>query len=337
MKAVGYQKSLPIEDANSLIDFESAKPEPKGRDIRVAVKAISANPVDYNVRKRAAPPAGETKILGFDAAGVVDAVGPDVSLFKPGDEVSYAGSILRQGTNSEFHLVDERIVGNKPKSLSFAQAAALPLTSITAWELLFDRLGAVPGKSLDARTLLITGGAGGVGSILIQLARRLTGLTVVATATRPESQKWCLDLGAHTVIDHGKPMKEQIEALKLPPVALVASLTFTDQHYKSIAEFMAPQGKFGLIDDPPEFTMSVFKGKAISVHWESMFTRSSFQTPDMIAQHQLLNDVADLIDKGVLRTTLDQTFGTINAANLKRAHALLESGKSRGKIVLEGW
>jgi zinc-binding alcohol dehydrogenase family protein len=337
MKAVGYQKSLPIEDANSLIDFESAKPEPKGRDIRVAVKAISANPVDYKVRKRAAPPAGETKILGFDAAGVVDAVGPDVSLFKPGDEVSYAGSILRQGTNSEFHLVDERIVGKKPKSLSFAQAAALPLTSITAWELLFDRLGAVPGKSLDARTLLITGGAGGVGSILIQLARRLTGLTVVATATRPESQKWCLDLGAHAVIDHGKPMKEQIEALKLPPVALVASLTFTDQHYKSIAEFMAPQGKFGLIDDPPEFTMSVFKGKAISVHWESMFTRSSFQTPDMIAQHQLLNDVADLIDKGVLRTTLDQTFGTINAANLKRAHALLESGKSRGKIVLEGW
>src|SRR5438552_1499710 len=230
MKAVGYQKSLPIEDANSLIDFESAKPEPKGRDIRVAVKAISANPVDYKVRKRAAPPAGETKILGFDATGVV-----------------------------------------------------------------------------------------------------------VATATRPESQRWCLDLGAHAVIDHGKPMKEQVEALKLPPVALVASLTFTDQHYKSIAEFMAPQGKFGLIDDPPEFTMSVFKGKAISVHWESMFTRSSFQTPDMIAQHHLLNDVADLIDKGVLRTTLDQSFGTINATNLKRAHALLESGKSRGKIVLEGW
>jgi zinc-binding alcohol dehydrogenase family protein len=337
MKAVGYQKSLPIEDANSLIDFEAPKPEPKGRDIRVAVKAISANPVDYKVRKRAAPPAGEYKILGFDAAGVVDAVGPDVSLFKPGDEVFYAGSILRQGTNSQFHLVDERIVGKKPRSLSFAQAAALPLTSITAWELLFDRLGAVPGKSLDPRTLLIIGGAGGVGSILIQLARRLTGLTVVATATRPESQKWCLDLGAHAVIDHGKPMKEQIEALKLPPVALVASLTYTDQHYKAIAELMAPQGKFGLIDDPPEFTVSAFKGKAISVHWESMFTRSSFQTPDMIAQHHLLNDVANLIDKGVLRTTLDQTFGTINAANLKRAHALLESGKSRGKIVLEGW
>jgi NADPH2:quinone reductase len=337
MKAVGYRKSLPIDAVEALIDFETAKPDPKGRDIRVAVKAISANPVDYKVRKRAAPPEGETKILGYDAAGIVDAVGPDVSLFKPGDEVFYAGSILRQGTNSEFHLVDERIVGAKPKTLSFAQAAALPLTSITAWELLFDRLGAVPGKSVDPRTLLITGGAGGVGSILIQLARRLTGLTVVATATRPESQKWCRDLGAHAVIDHAQPMKAQIEQLKLPPVGLVASLTFTDQHYKAIAEFMAPQGKFGLIDDPPEFNVSAFKGKAISVHWESMFTRSSFQTPDMIGQHNLLNDVADLIDKGVLRTTLDQTFGAINAANLKRAHALLESGKSRGKIVLGGW
>jgi NADPH2:quinone reductase len=356
MKAVGYKKSLPVEDADSLIDFETAKPEPKGRDIRVAVNAISANPVDYKVRKRAAPPEGETKILGYDAAGIVDAVGPDVSLFKPGDEVFYAGSILRQGTNAEFHLVDERIVGNKPKSLSFAQSAALPLTSITAWELLFDRLGAIPHASVplltsnprlqmlhdlyhlrDEGTLLITGGAGGVGSILIQLARRLTDLTVVATATRPESQKWCLDLGAHAVIDHSQPMKPQIEKLKLPPVVLVASLTFTDQHYKSIADLMAPQGKFGLIDDPPEFTMGAFKGKAISVHWESMFTRSSFETPDMIAQHNLLNDVADLIDKGVLRTTLDQTFGTINASNLKRAHALLESGKSRGKIVLEGW
>jgi NADPH:quinone reductase-like Zn-dependent oxidoreductase len=357
MKAVGYRKSLPIDAADALIDFETAKPEPRGRDIRVAVKAISANPVDYKVRKRAAPPEGETKILGYDAAGVVDAVGPDVILFKTGDEVFYAGSIQRQGTNSEFHLVDERIVGRKPKTLSFAQAAALPLTSITAWELLFDRLTAMPKAAVlplssvsaawqlvhdqfhvaNKSTLLIVGGAGGVGSILIQLARRLTGLTVVATASRPETQKWCLDLGAHGVVDHTKPMKEQIEKLKLPPVALIASLTNTDQHYKALADIIAPQGKYGLIDDPPEFNVSVFKGKAVSIHWESMFTRSSFQTPDMIAQHNLLNDVADLIDKGVLRTTLDQTFGTINAANLKRAHALLESGKSRGKIVLEGW
>jgi len=215
MKAVEYKKSLPIDAADALIDFEATKPEPTGRDIRVAVKAVSVNPADYNVRKRAEPPEGQIKILGYDAAGIVDAVGPEVTVFKPGDEVFYAGSIQRQGTNSELHLVDERIVGKKPKALSFAQAAALPLTTITAWELLFDRLGAVPGKSLDPRTLLITGGAGGVGSILIQLARRLTGPTVVATATRPESQKWCLDLGAHSVIDHGRPMKEQIEKLKL--------------------------------------------------------------------------------------------------------------------------
>src|ERR1700742_3427187 len=282
MKAVGYQKSLPVDDAKALFDFDAAKPEVKGRDIRVAVKAISVNPVDYKVRKRAAPPEGEKKTLGYDAAGIVDAVGPDVALFKPGDEVFYAGSILRQGTNSQFHLVDERIVGNKPTSLSFAQAAALPLTSITAWELLFDRLCAGPGMSVDPRTLLITGGAGGVGSILIQLARRLTGLTVLATATRPESQKWCMELGAHAVIDHNRPLKEQIEKLRLPPIGLVASLTATDQHYKAIAELMAPQAKYGLIDDPPEFNVAVFKGKAISIHWESMFTRSSFQTPDMI-------------------------------------------------------
>jgi zinc-binding alcohol dehydrogenase family protein len=336
MKAVGYKKSLPIDAADALIDFETLRPEPRGRDIRVAVKAISANPVDYKVRKRATPPEGETKILGYDAAGIVDAIGPDTTLFKPGDEVFYAGSILRQGTNSEFHLVDERIVGHKPKTLSFAEAAALPLTSITAWELLFDRLGVAPGKSVDPRTLLIVGGAG-VGSILIQLARRLTGLTVVATASRPETSKWCLDLGAHAVIDHTQPMKQEIEKRKLPPVALIASLTGSEQHYPVLAEILAPQGKLGLIDDPATLNISLLKGKAGSLHWESMFTRSSFQTPDMIAQHHLLNDVADLIDKGVLRTTLDQSFGTINAANLQRAQALLESGTSRGKIVLEGW
>jgi zinc-binding alcohol dehydrogenase family protein len=337
MKAVGYKKSLPIDAPDALIDFETARPEPAGRDIRVAVKAISANPVDYKVRKRAEPPAGEFKILGFDAAGIVDAVGPDVSLFKPGDEVWYAGSILRPGTNSEFHLVDERIVGHKPKTLSFAQAAALPLTSITAWELLFDRLDVAPGKSVDPRTLLIIGGAGGVGSILIQLARRLTGLTVVATASRPESTKWCLDLGAHHVIDHSKPMKEQIATLKVPPVALVAALTNTEQHFPALADIIAPQGKLGLIDDPASLNVNLLKGKAASLHWESMFTRSSFQTPDMIAQHNLLDDVACLIDNGVLRTTLDKVLGQINAANLKQAHALLESGRSTGKIVLEGW
>lgn len=338
MKAVGYKKSLPIDAADSLIDFEAAKPEPTGRDIRVAVKAISVNPVDTKVRKRAEPPAGEIKIFGYDAAGVVDAVGPEVTLYKAGDEVWYAGSVLRQGTNSEFHLVDERIVGKKPKSLSFAQAAALPLTSITAWELLFDRLGAAQGKSAENRSLLIVGGAGGVGSILIQLARKLTGLTVIATASRPESTKWCLDLGAHHVIDHSKSMKEQIAALKAPPVGLIAALTNTEQHYPALADIVAPQGKIGLIDDPatPPNIM-LLKGKAVSLHWESMFTRSSFQTDDMIEQHKLLDAVADLIDSGVLRTTLDKTLGKIDAANLKKVHALIEGGRSTGKLVLEGW
>src|ERR1700726_249116 len=250
MKAVGYKKSLPVEAADALIDFETAKPEPRGRDIRVAVRAISANPGDYKVRKRAAPSEGETKILGYDAAGIVDAVGPDVTLFRAGDEVFYAGSIQRQGTNAEFHLVDGRIVGRKPKTLSFAQAAALPLTSITAWELLFDRLGAVPGKSVDPRTLLVIGGAGGVGSILIQLARQLTGLTVIATASRPETQAWCIELGAHHVIDHAKPFTEQLSPIGFSRVNLIASLTATDQHYPAVVDVLAPQGKFGVIDDP---------------------------------------------------------------------------------------
>ncbi len=337
MKAVGYQKSLPIDDAAALLDIELPKPEPAGRDLLVAVKAVSVNPVDTKVRRRAAPPAGEFKVLGYDAAGVVEAVGPEVKLFKPGDQVFYAGSNQRSGTNAEFHLVDERIVGRKPASLDFAPAAALPLTAITAWELLFDRLKVQPGKSHDPRTLLIIGGAGGVGSMLIQLARRLTGLTVVATASRPESRKWCLELGAHAVIDHSQKLPPQLAALALPPVALIASLTGTEQHFPALVEVLAPQGQIGLIDDPATLNPMLLKAKSASLHWEAMFARSTFQTDDMIAQHQLLNDVADLIDKGVLRTTLDQSFGTINAANLKRAHALIESGKAVGKIVLEGW
>ncbi|MDR3467975.1 MAG: zinc-binding alcohol dehydrogenase family protein [Xanthobacteraceae bacterium] len=337
MKAVGYAKSLPIADAQSLIDFEAPTPEPKGRDLRVAVKAISVNPVDTKVRMRAAPPAGEMKILGYDAAGVVDAVGPEVTLFKPGDEVFYAGSILRPGTNAEFHLVDERIVGRKPKSLSFAQAAALPLTSITAWELLFDRLAVQPGKSIDPRSLLIVGGAGGVGSILIQLARRLTGLAVIATASRPESTRWCLDLGAHAVIDHASAMKEQVTALKLPPVTLIAALTNTETHFPALADILAPQGKIGLIDDPAILNASLLKPKAASLHWEAMFARSTFQTADMIAQHRLLNDVGSLVDNGVLRTTLDKVVGRINAGTLRQAHETIESGRSTGKLVLEGW
>lgn len=251
MKAVGYVKSLPITEPDSLTDVTADVPQPVGRDLRVAVCAVSVNPVDTKVRMREQPAAGEPpKRLGYDAAGIVEAVGPETALFKPGDEVFYAGSIARPGTNAELHLVDERIVGAKPKSLSFAQAAALPLTSITAWELLFDRFGVAPGKTPDGRALLIIGGAGGVGSMMIQLARRLTALIVIATASRPETREWCLKLGAHHVIDHSKPLPAQLKAIGHANVALVASLTGTDQHYPSVPEIIAPQGKFGLMTIP---------------------------------------------------------------------------------------
>jgi zinc-binding alcohol dehydrogenase family protein len=336
MKAVGYRKSLPIDAEDSLLDIELPAPTPGPRDLLVAVKAVSVNPVDTKVRVRTAPDAGDAKILGWDAVGTVAAVGKDATLFKPGDEVFYAGSIARPGSDAEFHLVDERIAGHKPKSLSDAEAAALPLTAITAWELLFDRLGVKRGEE-TAGALLIIGAAGGVGSMLIQLARRLTGLTVIATASRPESRAWCLELGAHHVIDHTKPFAGELAAQGLASVDFVASLNATDRHFAAIVEVIKPQGKFGLIDDPASLDVTALKRKSVSTHWEFMFTRSLFETEDMIAQHHLLNEIADLVDSGVIRTTLAQNLGPINAANLKKAHALIESGKATGKIVLEGF
>jgi zinc-binding alcohol dehydrogenase family protein len=337
MKAVGYKKPSPIDDPKSLLDVEVPVPQATGRDLLVEIKAVSVNPVDVKVRASVEPDRDEYKILGWDAAGVVKEAGPETFLFKPGDAVYYAGSIARSGTNAEFHLVDERIVGKKPKSLSFAHAAALPLTTITAWELLFDRFGVKPGKPVDAGRLLIIGGAGGVGSILIQLARKLTGLTVIATASRPETQQWCLDLGAHYVIDHTKPFPEQLRAIHSPEVEYVASIAATSAHYPGLIEVLAPQGHFGLIDDPGSLDALPLKHKAASLHWEFMFTRSLFETQDMIAQHRLLNEVSELVDAGVIHTTFAESFGAINAANLKKAHALIESGRSRGKIVLEGF
>jgi zinc-binding alcohol dehydrogenase family protein len=300
------------------------------------VHSVSVNPVDTKIRGGVLPPPAAPKVLGWDASGVVRAVGEKVTLFKPGDRVMYAGSLLRPGTNSELHLVDERIVGPMPTSLSFEEAAALPLTSITAWELLFDRLQVPEGKA-PTGILLVIGGAGGVGSILIQLARQLTGLTVVATASRPETREWVRELGAHHVIDHTRPMPEQLRDLGFDEVAYVASLTHTDKHLADIAEMLAPQGKLGLIDDPVSLDVPILKPKSISMHWELMYTRSMYQTPDMIEQHNILVRVAGLVDTGVLRTTLADQFGTINATNLRRAHALIESGKARGKIVLSGF
>lgn len=336
MKAVAYRASLPIDAVNALEDVELERPAPQGRDLLVAVKAVSVNPVDAKVRMRA-DPGGTPKVLGFDAAGIVAATGPDAELFQVGDEVFYAGSIARPGTNSEFHLVDERIVGTKPRTLDFPAAAAMPLTAITAWELLFDRLEIKQGPGNDTRTLLIIGGAGGVGSIAIQLARRLTSLTVIATASRPGTKAWCAGLGAHHVIDHSQPMTAQIEALGIKDVELVAGLTATDQHQADIAALIAPQGRFGLIDDPAKFDLGLFKRKCISVHWEFMFTRPLFDTDDIVEQHHLLDKVSELVDQGVLRTTLTETMGTITAANLIRAHALIESGKAKGKVVLAGF
>lgn len=335
MKAVAYRKSLPVSAPESLVDLTLPDPQPAGRDLLVEVHAVSVNPVDTKIRRGVAP-AGEAKVLGWDAVGVVRAVGGQASLFKPGDRVMYAGSLLRPGTNSELHLVDERIVGRAPASLDDAAAAALPLTSITAWELLFDRLQVRPEKDATG-VLLVIGGAGGVGSILVQLARQLTGLTVVATASRPETREWAMQLGAHHVIDHTQPLAAQLRALGIAQAGLVASLTHTDEHLPDIVEALAPQGKLALIDDPESLDVLPLKRKSISLHWELMFTRSMFETTDMIEQHHLLNRISELIDAGVLRSTLAEHFGTINAANLKRAHALLESGKARGKIVLSGF
>jgi zinc-binding alcohol dehydrogenase family protein len=338
MKAVGYYQSLPIDNPESLIDIELPKPVPAGRDLLVEIKAVSINPVDAKQRKRAQPqPGAPAAVLGYDAAGVVAATGPDCTLFKTGDAVFYAGSIGRPGTNSEFHLVDERIVGRKPKSLSFSQAAALPLTSITAWEMLFDRFAIRPGKPADAGALLIIGGAGGVGSIAIQLARRLTGLTVVATASRPETRQWALDLGAPHVIDHGKPLQDGLKAIGLAAVEYIFCTRATGQHYPKLADIVAPQGKIGLIEGEDPVDARAVMRKSASLHWELMFTRPLFGTADMIAQHKLLDEVSGLVDAGLIRTTLADELGTINAANLKRAHALIESQTARGKMVLEGF
>lgn len=337
MKAIAYRKSLPILDADALLDIELPAPQALGRDLLVEVKAISVNPVDVKIRANVPPADGAAKVIGWDAAGIVKAVGPDVTLFQPGDEVWYAGDLTRPGTNSELHLVDERIVGHKPRTLDFAQAAALPLTAITAWELLFERLQVSRDKGQTGKSLLVVGAAGGVGSILVQLARQLTGLTVIGTASRADTAAWVTELGAHHVIDHSKPLNEEIARLGLPPVTYVAGLNQTDHHWPAIAELVAPQGKVALIDDPAAIDVRVLKRKSVSLHWEFMFTRSMFQTDDMAQQHQLLDDVARLVDAGVLKTTLAERFGTINAANLKRAHALLESNRAKGKIVLEGF
>lgn len=337
MKAVGYREPGPIDREDSLQDITLESPKAEVRDLLVKVKAVSVNPVDTKVRTRMGSEDGDWRVLGFDAAGVVEAVGSDVTNFKPGDPVFYAGSIARPGTNSEFHLVDERIVGRKPDSLTDAEAAALPLTAITAWEMLFDRLDVKRPTPDGGNTILIIGGAGGVGSITIQLLRALTDLTVIATASRPETQEWVRECGAHHVVNHRQPLAPQVADLGIGAPGYVFSTTETGQHLADIVELIAPQGRFGLIDDPEAMTMAPFKPKAVSVHWEFMFTRPVFGTPDMAEQGKLLNEVAALVDAGRVRSTLTEIAGKIDAASLRTAHARIESGTARGKIVLEGF
>lgn len=337
MKAIAYPQALPLHDPAALIEVNLPMPTLRPHDLLVKIQAVSVNPVDIKLRGTIAPPDGAPRVLGFDAVGIVEAVGPEVRRFKPGDAVFYAGSIDRPGSNAEFQAVDERIVGKKPASLSPNEAAALPLTAITAWELLFDRLRVPYGQKSGGDALLIIGGAGGVGSILTQLARRLTGLTIIATASRPESVAWCYAQGAHHVIDHRTPLTEELARIGLPQVRYVASLTATDQHLPQIIEALAPQGALALIDDPKTLDILPMKRKSLSVHWELMFTRALYGTPDMIRQHELLTEVADLVDAGLLRTTLKQDLGPLSVASLRRAHEIVESGRSIGKTVLSAF
>lgn len=335
MKAIGYQKSLPIENELSLQDIELETPTAHGHDILVEVKAVSVNPVDFKIRQAMPAAEGEYKVIGWDATGVVKSVGENVSLFKPGDKVWYAGDITRSGSNAQFQLVDERIVGHMPSSLSYGEAAALPLTSITAWELLFDRLNVA--KNDDSKSILVIGAAGGVGSIMVQLLKQRTKLNIIASASRAETISWLEDLGADTIVNHRNLLSEEFAAKNLSEVDYVVSLNNTEQHLPEIEKVVKPQGQFALIDDPETLNIVPFKNKSVSVHWELMFTRSLFKTDDMQEQHVILNNLATMIDQGQIKTTVGEHLGKINAANLRKAHQYLESQTAKGKVVLEGF
>lgn len=337
MKAIGFTAPGSIDRSDALVDIELPAPQPGPRDLLVRVQAVSVNPVDTKVRSSAQPPQGEARVLGWDAAGIVEAVGAEVTLFRPGDAVFYAGELTRPGSNAELQAVDERLVALKPQSLGWAEAAAVPLTALTAWELLFERLRVPYGVKAAGGALLIVGGAGGVGSMLIQMARRLTGLTVIATASRPDTATWCLSLGAHATVDHRKPLAEELARIGIPQVGHIASLTATDRHLPAYAEIVAPQGHIAIIDDPATLDIVPFKRKSVTLAWELMYTRSLFRTPDMAEQHRILTEVAALLDAGVLRSTLQHRGGRICAADLIAAHKLQESGSAIGKTVLEGF
>ncbi len=338
MKAIALTHYLPIDDPQSLFDVELDPPLAQGRDLLVRVEAVSVNPVDTKVRAPKPQVEAQPKVLGYDAAGVVEAVGAEVTMFRPGDAVYYAGDITRPGSNAQLQLVDERIVARKPGSLDFAQAAALPLTALTAWELLFERMGYAFDGGGAGRILLVIGGAGGVGSIAIQLAR-LACFTVVATASREETAQWCRELGASHVVDHRQPLAPQLQALGFEHVDAALNLADTDRYWTELGELLAPQGHVGLIVEPAGALRigDPYKAKCIGIHWEMMFARARYRTADMDEQGRILARVAALVDEGRLRGTLRETLSPIDAANLREAHRRLESGRSIGKLALAGW
>ena len=338
MKAVAYTHSLPISDPLALKDLVMVDPKlERPHDLLVKVAAVAVNPVDTKLRRNRRPAPGAPGILGWDTVGTVLAANNEAQGFQIGDRVFYAGAIDRAGCNSELHVVDSRIVAHAPASLTNAQAAALPLTSLTAWEALFDRLKVEQPVAGTANAIVVIGGAGGVGSMTIQLARAMTGLTVIATASRPETVAWVKKLGAHHVIDHSQPLAPQVESLGIGAPAFVFSTTHTDHYLPGIVELIAPQGRIALIDDPKSLDIVSLKRKSLSIHWEFMFTRSLLQTADIAEQQAILQKVAELADQGKITTTRTRSLGTINAENLREAHALLESGQAIGKITLAGF
>ncbi|UOO82274.1 zinc-binding alcohol dehydrogenase family protein [Uruburuella testudinis] len=337
MHAVGFKRPLPITDTQSLIDIELPVPTLNPHDLLVEIQAVSVNPADVKIRAAHTPPPGSCRILGFDAAGVVKATGSAVTRFQPGDEVYYAGDISRPGAYAQWQAVDERIAAHKPATLDFAQAAALPLTALTAWETLFDRLAVGNPVAGGADVLLLIGAAGGVGSIAIQLLKALTRTRVIATASRPESRAWVRGLGADFIADHRQPLPEQVAALGIGAPAYVFSTSHTDSYLPQIVDLITPQGRIALIDDPGTLDANPLKSKSLSLHWEFMFTRPLYHTADMARQGEILQQVADLADTGNITSTLNHTFHGINAANLREAHAMIERGDMVGKVVLSGW
>lgn len=338
MKAVALTRYLPIDDPQSLLDVELPQPVPGAHDLLVRVEAVSVNPVDTKVRSPKPQVEAQPKVLGYDAAGVVEAIGDSVDGFRPGERVYYAGDVTRSGSNAQFQLVDARLVGHAPQSIDLAEAAALPLTVLTAWELLFQRMPFDSEHGGEGRSLLIIGGAGGVGSIATQLARR-AGFTVIATASRTETTDWCRAMGAHHVTNHRYPLGPQLEALGFSQVDAVLNLADTDRYWDAIGQLLAPLGHVGLIVEPAGALKigDPYKAKAIGIHWEMMFARPRFKTVDQAEQGRILERVAALIDAGELRSTQTEMLAPINAANLREAHRRLESGTTIGKLVLTGW